>query len=219
MSGFNNLFETMSRFDLAQDYSNVLLSDAGELEVPNTIQHPLYLLLGQDVVLLTIMQGGAAFATPGTHGDEVVGYTLENLTAGTTDAALLFDNERVDASSIGNSQANERFKVWGGKVLTLGRDLDCTPDLQFSESVSRIHAQIRTGNMRGQLHFQDLDSRNGTSVYVHPHDVALISPPRRTLRFMPGGLPKPVAQVEQRWLRPPIEKAPILSLATTDLAR
>jgi hypothetical protein len=192
---FDQLLSPLVQYDLA-DYSNGAVDDAGELEVLGQFINPLYLKLGHDVLELTRLSIDLG-ADLGEKDDRATGYVLQNLSAGTSEAPILFGNDSQEVGEIGDG----RNALRGGRLLTLGRAADATPALRLSNSTSRRHAELRVGSINRNLHFLDLYSKNGTSIYLSPEDAGRLSPPRRTLHLIGKIDAKYATEVEQRWFR------------------
>jgi hypothetical protein len=185
-------------FDL-QDFNDYRLSAAGELQVYPGFHHPIHIEVGDDDLELTNIalpkdEGEAWYKEPSRL------FILRNLSSASPEAHVVMDNTERMIGSIALNGVE--YEVQGRKTYIIGRGEDATPQLDLSETVSRRHLQIRLGNMQGNLHFADLNTKNGTIVKMHEDDARSVynASPRR--RFIPTeeGLIT-FEQQQQRWSR------------------
>ena len=150
----------MAEYNL-MDFSNHLLNSSGELDVGPRLPDPVLIALGSDVLELSRIQ--YSDRNEGEFFDIKSAYTLRNLRDGETSPSVLFD----DAMQIGgliHLDGEETSIAYTGNQLTVGRET--TPELELSDDVSREHLLIRIGALQRHIHFADLNSSNGSKVYV-----------------------------------------------------
>lgn len=195
---FSREYIEKTSFDL-QDFNDYRLSAAGELQVYPGFHHPIHIEIGDDDLELTNL------ALPKDEGEEWFIepkrlFVLRNLSSASPEAHIVMDNTERNIGSIAINGAE--YEVQGRKTYIIGRGEDATPQLDLSASASRRHLQIRLGNMRGNLHFADLDSKNGTIVKMHEEDARSVysSSPRRHFIPTEDGLIT-FEQQQQRWSR------------------
>jgi hypothetical protein len=195
---FSREYIEKTSFDL-QDFNDYRLTAAGELQVYPGFHHPIHIEIGNDDLELTNL------ALPKDEGEEWYKepsrlFVLRNLSSASPEAHIVMDNTERMIGSIAINGAE--YEVQGRKTYIIGRGEDATPRLDLSASVSRRHLQIRLGNMRGNLHFADLDSANGTIVKMHEEDARSVysSSPRRHFIPTEDGLIT-FEQQQQRWSR------------------
>jgi hypothetical protein len=191
---------SMVRVNLA-DYAEPRVNDNGVLKVLGEFVHPILLQLGHDVLELTGVilepeEDLKALGAATTHE-----YTLRNLSTNSPEALLHFD----DFDDYADFGACDRYAIHGGAQVMLGLAPDANSQLRLSASVSQRHAELGVRRIKDTLlllHFLDLGSENGTSVYLSQEDAEETDrrSPHRTIQFVPGVGPKFVTDIEQRWL-------------------
>ena len=175
-------------------FNDTRLNDAGELEVPNNFSHTILFRLGSDALELSRLTYSDSSVSD-TEANSL--YILQNVSSGSPDTAIIIDNSQ---RYLGQKDIGARdFAVYDRGSIIVGRALDATPELELSKTVSSRHMGIRL-SIRGDLNFADLNSTNGTVVYLHADDEKRIAAQTRTI-VKPGHITE--AQRSHRWLRRP----------------
>jgi hypothetical protein len=189
----------MERIDLTA-YGDLSLSGAGELQVAHYFRQNILLELGADVLELS------KIAVPGNNEANLpVGvprnaYILRNLSDDSGEGSILFGDELQTVETL-EPEGRPQLRLMGRQHITVGRAEHATPQLRLSRSVSHEHMHIRLGNMVGNVHFADLDSKNGTNVYLDSHDAKFIGRPSRVfVRTQPDVIVLR-EELKQRWSR------------------
>lgn len=185
-------------YDLT-DFNNHRLSSAGELEVSNSFKYPIHIDVADNRLELTRMAVSPNEATR-DHEETTDLYVLRNLTSDSPEARIIMDSRRRRLGAV--ALDGSEYTVYGRYTYIIGRALNATPELDLSSHASREHMHIRIGNMRGNLHFADLYSTNGTVVRLHPDDSHLVGHPTRVI--VRGGEDNTLITYEesqQRWSR------------------
>lgn len=184
------------------DFNNFSLNSSGELAVSHYFHHAIYMKLGSNILELTKL---AAEPEPEESSDKLgltshILYVIRNLTSPQEAAALTLDNSRRDVGHLaGNDTA---YSVYGRQAITIGRALDATPELDLDKSASRKHLLFRLGNMAGNLHFMDLDSTNGSSIFLDPRDTnGVVTPWRMFFPNADGSGAETIEKRNGRWTR------------------
>jgi hypothetical protein len=202
----------MTEIDL-MDFNNKNLDQSGELTISSNFSNPIYLMTGPDLLELSkvpdlpINENDHLSAQPDVQKNA---YLVRNLNDTTPEDAILFD-----ANKRGLNPANVAVRGLGkftlkigrptqptGPSLVIGRGSDATPELQLSSAVSREHARLRIGFLGRALHIMDLESTNGTKVYIHNDDARYLDTPTRI--FDSNSLSEDIVMkeaVDRRWNR------------------
>jgi hypothetical protein len=189
----------MVAFDL-QDFNDYRLDEAGELVIPKHFRKEVYLRLGSDLLQMSKMPMPAPENPGPTDFDPMNAYIVRNVSADRSDAAIIFDDSSTEKGHVMMPQLGV-LTVVGRQSLVIGRDADATPELLLGRSTGRRHLSIRMSDRARSLHFTDLDSTNGSIVYLAPEDANGIDEPRR--KFV-GTFPHDVRTLEARngrWTR------------------
>ncbi|HEX7483592.1 MAG TPA: FHA domain-containing protein [Candidatus Saccharimonadales bacterium] len=180
-----------------QDFNDYRLTAAGELAISPYFRHPIRIAIGDDDLELTaITLPNNEDAAPMTEPDRL--FVLRNLSSNSPESKIIMDNTRRNMGSIALNGVE--YEVEGRSTYIVGRGEDATPQLDLSELTSRRHLQVRVGNMAGNIHFADLDSKNGTIVRIHEEDNNYTTSPRRHFIQTKDGLIT-YEQQHQRWSR------------------
>jgi hypothetical protein len=164
--------------DLKYGFNDSYLTSEGVLHVPH-VEDPIYVSLGrQDVIQVT------PSAKPDT-ADQTRLYAIRNCLDPNASPVFL-DNALRVVGHIGNQALRDVDAV------VIGRE--DTPDLGLTNRVSRRHLSIKAS--KHGLSFADLDSSNGTTVYLSRFDNGKL---QMHARSMVGG--RPVEALNKEWSR------------------
>lgn len=191
------LMPSMYRVDLMH-FDCLNLDDAGELAVRNRFRGVVYMVMGQtidDPTILEVSRMSIGDANDGT-ADEPNLYAIRNLSSSSPDAVITVDNhrDRADSAEMGIPDC---FSMTQRGTTIIGRET--TPELRLPDSVDYRHVYMRLGNIAGNVHFADLYSTGGTSIYLS-RGGDIIANPRRTLKLIDGGI-MTMAKYDGRWQR------------------
>jgi hypothetical protein len=82
---------------------------------------------------------------------------------------IMFDDDLHQGSKFDLGEAG-RFSVMGRTDFVVGTGQNATPGLRLPEDVDEEHLYIRLGSFARNVHFVDLYSSSGTTVYIDKHD-------------------------------------------------
>jgi hypothetical protein len=179
------------------NFEDIRLSEAGELEVRPYFNNDIYIKLGNSLLELSRVE----LATERTVFDESAqqAFVLRNLSSAGPSEAILIDDSLNETTGPAASQLG-KYVVHTGKNVIIGTDPETALDLDLSEDVSERHLQIRIGNLARNIHFADLGDTSGTTVYIHQDDTRAIGTPNRVFRI-DGDTFQTVRGIEQKWRR------------------
>ncbi len=181
------------------NFNSSALDDSGQLELLPNPRRPIYMKLGSDILEMSQL-ATEDFTQPESevpNPDSL--YIVRNLSAEQPEAAILLDSGVSHESGIALAGL-DRYRTLSRGSVVIGRGTDATPELGLSSTVSRRHLGLHFGALRGYIHLQDLDSTNGSRVYLDPADRGLISYKRKLIVLAESG---PIYQtaVNRRWNR------------------
>ncbi len=161
----------MMAIDLANGFNDERLKGNGELELFNVEAAVLVSLSPDDLLEVSEARLTKGYKERQPRGEPSRFISVRNLGAGSTAIAVLDDaiNE-VGSLVLADGTVAKAYARSSG--LKIGTAPDASPELELSDLVSPYHMSIRIGLLSGFVHFMDLNSATGTTVYL-PHGTYL----------------------------------------------
>lgn len=178
--------------DLSKDFRSCYLGDSGEVTVSSNFEHPLYLKVGTAVLSVTHLLNRTE--TTDSSSSYVVRHETHDATC--KPAMLIDELDKLNDLEY-DEEVPADFERVIGRFHPIGLDLPT--------NVSRRQFEIRIGNTLNKatnyLSFKDLDSLNGTQLYIAKTDAPQIVTPLKRFSHRSKYSSKTAPEAIGKWLR------------------